>query len=1209
MKALRFPVLGVLTLAGSLLGCAEDAGRASAPLNDPALGGSSAAPITPAPITPAARALANPSEPSFDMASAVERARAAFFAHDGHYAAGSETHRVELEGDAIAFFPSHDTARERLLPSGREPRAETPSLLSTSSRIDAATPFTARTEWIGRAGVRSDAQVTGTRTEDGAILLERGTVTETLRNTRDGLEQSWTFASTPAGDGELLVRIGTEGMNHVATTPSGEHFADSMTGLGARYGHGTFIDAAGVRTAVPVAYEGGSLVLRVPAEVVDGAAYPAVLDPVISAELTIDTPVNGPRGGNQVQPVIAGNGSSAYLLVFVDGLFGSDDVRGVRLGSDGTLMDPISFEIASDGDANEVDPAVTWNGTRWIVAWQDGRNGVDWDIYGTTVSAAGAVGAVGGAAMSATGGVDEADPALASAGAVSLLTYTNGDVATSSDVLGRRISVTGTVNDATALIVGGGAGAQGNAAVAASGTQFLVSYTDGSTTALQVRVRRVNPSGTALPDASPTTIAAPTAGAQLSSVAFGGTNFLVAWTELQADNFYAVMSAVVPGSGAIGAPAATMISEDAAGRDYLIPELAWNGSEYVVVYSDRLYDDLMMAFVEYRLSARRVSAAGAPIGSALNPSSGVTGDVATHDIAAVGTSVYVVYVDYTGEATDIRGTRIVGTTVSSPAGQVLSFGPNDEESPVVAGNGTVWAVAWTDFRGGQVDAWAAILGATGAVVGTPDNLAGGPGSQTVDGIAWSASGSRFVAAIVDGGEDVRVGTLTAAGIPSATLVNVATSTTLLEFEPAIACGPAICLVTWTSYDPAASTIDAQIRAARVDASTATPTVATPVNVVTAAGNQFGSATAASSTGFYITWTDARVDTNVDIRGTRFVTSALDAGGTVVGGAAGAQADSSVASDGTDYLVTFFDARAGASAADIYFQRVNGATGALFGGNVAVATSTDVEVQPTVGFSGRYLLAWTRASGSNTTIEASRVATSGTVIDTTPLTITESVGNTDQPGVSGGTGGVWLVSYRNVTSGPGRARARLVTDDLSNGAACTSPLSCASGFCVDGVCCATACAGGTTDCNACSVAAGSSADGVCAPISGCGPADAGVDSGVDAGGVDAGGTEIDAGDTDGGSTDVDAGDVDGGGTETDGGMTGSDGGGVGTDGGGVGTDSGVGSDAGPRLDAGGGTSGGGCGCSVPVRAHRGAAPALLGGALLGLALIRRRRTGR
>ena len=53
-----------------------------------------------------------------------------------------------------------------------------------------------------------------------------------------------------------------------------------------------------------------------------------------------------------------------------------------------------------------------------------------------------------------------------------------------------------------------------------------------------------------------------------------------------------------------------------------------------------------------------------------------------------------------------------------------------------------------------------------------------------------------------------------------------------------------------------------------------------------------------------------------------------------------------------------------------------------------------------------------------------------------------------------------------------------TISASNGDACTQPSDCGSGFCVDGVCCNTACSGGTTDCQACNV---TGAKGTCTPL--------------------------------------------------------------------------------------------------------------------------------
>lgn len=48
----------------------------------------------------------------------------------------------------------------------------------------------------------------------------------------------------------------------------------------------------------------------------------------------------------------------------------------------------------------------------------------------------------------------------------------------------------------------------------------------------------------------------------------------------------------------------------------------------------------------------------------------------------------------------------------------------------------------------------------------------------------------------------------------------------------------------------------------------------------------------------------------------------------------------------------------------------------------------------------------------------------------------------------------------------------------NGQTCVSAVECTSGFCADGVCCATACGGGVADCQVCSIAAGGTANGTC-----------------------------------------------------------------------------------------------------------------------------------
>jgi hypothetical protein len=64
----------------------------------------------------------------------------------------------------------------------------------------------------------------------------------------------------------------------------------------------------------------------------------------------------------------------------------------------------------------------------------------------------------------------------------------------------------------------------------------------------------------------------------------------------------------------------------------------------------------------------------------------------------------------------------------------------------------------------------------------------------------------------------------------------------------------------------------------------------------------------------------------------------------------------------------------------------------------------------------------------------------------------------------------------------RAATRRVTFSGSLGTSCSMDSQCASGFCVDGRCCDQACGGTNTgDCQACSLGAGSSTNGLCEVI--------------------------------------------------------------------------------------------------------------------------------
>ena len=122
---------------------------------------------------------------------------------------------------------------------------------------------------------------------------------------------------------------------------------------------------------------------------------------------------------------------------------------------------------------------------------------------------------------------------------------------------------------------------------------------------------------------------------------------------------------------------------------------------------------------------------------------------------------------------------------------------------------------------------------------------------------------------------------------------------------------------------------------------------------------------------------------------------------------------------------------------------------------------------------------------------------------------ELVRDSHMPSITATTDGRAIVAYTRSASTPDAEVVLRTLDVLPLGGACGAASDCATGHCVDGVCCAEACEGGADDCQACSVDAGSSLDGTCAPtdrtpcgdgvcvMGVCDRGDAFIDAGVDA----------------------------------------------------------------------------------------------------------------
>ncbi|HEY0467855.1 MAG TPA: hypothetical protein VGC79_26830, partial [Polyangiaceae bacterium] len=133
--------------------------------------------------------------------------------------------------------------------------------------------------------------------------------------------------------------------------------------------------------------------------------------------------------------------------------------------------------------------------------------------------------------------------------------------------------------------------------------------------------------------------------------------------------------------------------------------------------------------------------------------------------------------------------------------------------------------------------------------------------------------------------------------------------------------------------------------------------------------------------------------------------------------------------------------------------------------------------------GGYLAAW-ETSGSPRTVKFRELDQYGAPIGTESVLATALDSTAFAAvGVSAGAGR-FAIAYTRLEPDRPYLSVRVAWKILSSTSpqSCADSLACGGGSCVDGVCCDTPCGGNsTTDCQACSVAAGATLDGVCGPV--------------------------------------------------------------------------------------------------------------------------------
>ncbi len=291
----------------------------------------------------------------------------------------------------------------------------------------------------------------------------------------------------------------------------------------------------------------------------------------------------------QSTPAVAFNGT-LFLVVWVDDRNSATtglDIFGARVTTNGTVADINGIAISTAADTQYA-PAVAANGTNFLVAWADFRNGTDFNIYGTRITGAGTVSDANGIAIS-TAPDDQIAPTVAANGSGYLVAWQdNRNLATTfTDIYGARVTTNGVVSDSNGIPICKAANVQASPKASSDGTNFLVVWSDFRNATLppyaDIYGARVTSAGV-VADTNGIVICAATNDQASPAVAFNGINYLVVWQDNRAGAGYDIYGARVSTLGAVADTNGFAICT--ATNDQTAPAVTSNGGDFFVVWED-----------------------------------------------------------------------------------------------------------------------------------------------------------------------------------------------------------------------------------------------------------------------------------------------------------------------------------------------------------------------------------------------------------------------------------------------------------------------------------------------------------------------------------------------------------------------------------------------------------------------------------------------
>jgi hypothetical protein len=359
-----------------------------------------------------------------------------------------------------------------------------------------------------------------------------------------------------------------------------------------------------------------------------------------------------------------------------------DDAFGGRISSAGANVGS-PFTVSKAANQQEF-PAVAFDGTNYLVVWTDARSATTTgsDILATRVRPDGTVLDPAGIAVSTAIGAQR-EPAVAFDGTRYLVTWRDSrDLPALEDIFAARVTTAGVVQDTAGINVSSTDDVAFRPAVAFDGTNFLVAWEGGplDMAGTDLHANRVSPAGVRLA-ASPIVVAQDVASENAHpSVASNGSESFVVWTDNRVPfGSNDIYGARITSAGAVRDPVGVPISTSPGNQFH--PSVAWNGTRYLATW----VDERNAGFPDSDVYGARVSTLGAVQDPAGIPISTAAHAQEEPAVAANGLNFLVIWDDRrSGTNSDVYAARIGdGGVVNDPNGFVISATSDDELFPRV----------------------------------------------------------------------------------------------------------------------------------------------------------------------------------------------------------------------------------------------------------------------------------------------------------------------------------------------------------------------------------------------------------------------------------------------------------------------------------------------------------------------------------------------